>query len=64
MKNLKNKLNAEKNKAVGAVKETAGRIVGNPNLEAEGTRDRAKGHIQNAVENIKDAARSAVKKST
>lgn len=63
MKNIKNKLNAEKNKTVGAVKETAGKIVGNPKLEAEGTRDRAKGHIQSAVESIKDVGRSAVKKS-
>jgi uncharacterized protein YjbJ (UPF0337 family) len=63
MKNLKNKLNAEKNKAVGTVKESVGKIVGNPKLEAEGTRVRAKGHFQKAVENIKDAARSVAKKS-
>ena len=64
MKNYKNKLNAEKNKALGSVKESAGRITGNSRLEAEGTGQRAKGHVQSAVENVKDAAKSAFKKSS
>ncbi|MGZ3649495.1 MAG: CsbD family protein [Bdellovibrionota bacterium] len=63
MKSMKNKMNAEKNKVVGAMKEGAGRITGNSKLEAEGTRERAKGHIQSAAENIKDAAKHAMKKT-
>ncbi|MGZ3711677.1 MAG: CsbD family protein [Bdellovibrionota bacterium] len=63
MKNIKKKLNAEKNKVVGAVKENAGRVVGNSKLEAEGARDRAKGNVQSAVENIKDAAKTPFKKA-
>lgn len=58
MKSMKNKMKAEKNKIVGAVKEGAGKMVGNPRLEAEGSRERAKGQVQSAVENIKDAARN------
>ncbi len=63
MKNIENKLNAEKNKIVGAVKESAGRIIGNTKLEAEGTRVRTKGNLQSAVANLKDAAKSKLKSS-
>jgi uncharacterized protein YjbJ (UPF0337 family) len=49
------------NQAKGAVKEAAGKIVGDAKLEAEGKADKAKGKIQNAVGGAKDAARDALK---
>lgn len=38
---------------VGKVKETAGRAVGNPDLETEGTAQKAEGKIQQKVGDIK-----------
>ena len=58
---MKNKINAETNKLVGAVKEKVGEIVGNPNLKEEGKRDQVKGNVQSAVESVKDAAKAAIK---
>jgi uncharacterized protein YjbJ (UPF0337 family) len=41
--------------AEGAVKETAGKIVGDAKLTADGKSDKAEGKIQNAVGGLKDA---------
>lgn len=41
----------------GKVKETAGRAGDDPALEAEGQGDQAKGHMKQAGEKIKDAAK-------
>lgn len=59
---MKKKIAAETNKAVGAVKEQAGKLVGNTRLENEGKREQVKGNLQNAVEGIKGAVKSATKK--
>jgi uncharacterized protein YjbJ (UPF0337 family) len=48
-------------KAKGAIKETAGKVSGDKELEAEGKVDKAKGDIHNAVGNVKDAARKLSK---
>ncbi len=61
MKSIKNKINAEKNIAVGTAKQKVGDLVGNQKLKDEGTRDRVKGNVQNAVEGVKKAAREALK---
>ncbi|MEO6004814.1 MAG: CsbD family protein [Opitutus sp.] len=37
----------------GRAKEVAGRAVGNPNLQDEGTADRAAGKIQNKTGDVK-----------
>lgn len=37
----------------GRVKETAGRAVGNPNLQDEGTADRAEGKVQKKTGDVK-----------
>ena len=39
----------------GAIKETAGRGLGDAKLTAEGKSDKAKGKVQNAVGGLKDA---------
>jgi uncharacterized protein YjbJ (UPF0337 family) len=44
-------------KAKGAIKETAGKVTGDKQLESEGKVDKAKGDIHNAAGNVKDAAR-------
>ena len=44
-------------KAKGAVKDAAGKMTGDKNLEAEGKVDKAKGEARKAVGDVKDAAR-------
>jgi uncharacterized protein YjbJ (UPF0337 family) len=44
-------------KAKGAIKETAGKVTGDKQLEPEGKVDKAKGDLHNAAGNVKDAAR-------
>ena len=43
-------------KVEGSVKEAAGKLVGNPTLEAEGKGDKAAGAGHEAAGDIKDAA--------
>jgi len=59
---MKNKINAETNKAVGSVKEQAGKMVGNKRLENEGKADQVKGNLQNAASGVKGAVKAALKK--
>ena len=49
-------------KAKGAIKETAGKVSGDKELESEGKVDKAKGDVHNAAGNLKDAARDLSKK--
>ena len=44
-------------KAKGGIKETAGKITGDKELQSEGKLDKAKGDVHNAVGDVKDAAR-------
>lgn len=46
----------------GKVKETAGRASDDPELEAEGRGDQAKGHAKQAGEKVKDAAKDVLGK--
>ncbi len=48
-------------KAKGTIKETAGKVTGDRELESEGKVDKAKGDIHNAAGNVKDAARDLKK---
>ncbi len=41
--------------AKGAIKDATGKILGNPELEAEGKGDKIEGAVQNAVGRGKDA---------
>ena len=43
--------------AKGAVKEAAGRVLGDKKLEADGNADKAAGKVQNAIGGLKDAVR-------
>jgi len=46
-------------KAKGAVKDAAGKITGDKEMQAEGKVDKAKGEAHRAAGDIKDAARDA-----
>ncbi len=43
--------------AKGAVKEAAGRVLGDKKLETDGKADQAAGRVQNAIGGLKDAVR-------
>jgi uncharacterized protein YjbJ (UPF0337 family) len=45
----------------GAMKEAAGKVMGDEKLKAEGKMDKAEGKIRNAVGGMKDAVRDATK---
>jgi uncharacterized protein YjbJ (UPF0337 family) len=45
----------------GAVKEAAGKIMGDEKLKAEGKMDKMEGKVRNAVGGMKDAVRDADK---
>lgn len=46
-------------KAKGAIKDTAGKMMGDKKLQAEGKVDKAKGAAHNVAGDVKDAARDA-----
>jgi uncharacterized protein YjbJ (UPF0337 family) len=49
--------------AKGAVKETTGKAVGNPNLRDEGTLDKAAGKAQATYGDAKEKVKSAIDKA-
>ena len=48
-------------KVKGAIKDTAGKVTGDKDLEAEGKLDKAKGSAHNVAGDVKDAFRDATK---
>ena len=46
-------------KAKGAIKQGAGKVSGDKELESEGKADKAKGDMHRAAGSVKDAARNA-----
>jgi uncharacterized protein YjbJ (UPF0337 family) len=49
-------------KAKGAIKDAAGKVTGDKELQAEGKFDKAKGSAHNAAGDVKDALRDASKR--
>lgn len=49
------KFEAKADEVKGRIKETAGRATDDEDLEAEGTAERVKGNLKQAVEKVKDA---------
>ena len=49
-------------KAKGAIKDAAGKVTGDKELQAEGKLDKAKGAAHNAEGDAKDALRNATKR--
>jgi uncharacterized protein YjbJ (UPF0337 family) len=67
---LKNEVTKDKehvkgaaDKTKGAVKDAAGKVTGDQELQAEGKIDKAKGAAHNVAGNVKDAARDASKET-
>jgi uncharacterized protein YjbJ (UPF0337 family) len=50
-------------KVTGAIKEKVGQATGDRDTEAEGTAEKAEGHVRGAVGKAKDAVREVVGKS-
>ena len=50
-------------KAKGAIKDTAGKMMDDKKLQAEGKLDKAKGAAHNMAGDVKDAARDAAKQA-
>ncbi len=48
--------------AKGAIKEAAGKLLGDSKLVAEGKSDKVEGKVQNAIGGLKDTVRDALKK--
>jgi uncharacterized protein YjbJ (UPF0337 family) len=48
-------------KAKGAIKDAAGKVTGDKELQTEGKLDKAKGSVHNAAGDVKDALRNASK---
>ena len=46
-------------KVKGAIKDTAGKVIGDKELQSEGKMDKAKGSAHNAAGDVKDAVRKA-----
>jgi uncharacterized protein YjbJ (UPF0337 family) len=57
----KDRIKGTGKKAAGSVKETAGKVTGDTELEAKGTAEKTAGKVQNAAGGLKDAARDAIK---
>ena len=53
----KDRIKGSAEQAKGAVKETAGKILGDKKLETDGKTDKVAGKVQNAIGGIKDAVR-------
>ena len=63
MSSTTDKIKGMANEAAGAVKQSAGKAVGNPNLEVKGTLQKGKGEAQQAVGKAKDAAKKVIDKA-
>jgi len=48
-------------KVKGAIKDTAGKVMGDEKMQAEGKMDKAKGAAHNAAGDAKDTARDATR---
>ena len=49
-------------KATGTIKEKAGQMTGDRDMEAEGKMDKAEGRVRSAVGHAKDAAKEIIGK--
>ena len=53
----KDRVKGSAEQAKGAVKETAGKILGDKKLETDGKTDKVAGQVQNAIGGLKDTIR-------
>lgn len=60
MSSTTDKIKGVANEVAGAVKEAAGKAVGNEKLQAEGIGQQVRGKVQTAVGDAKDAVKKVV----
>jgi uncharacterized protein YjbJ (UPF0337 family) len=60
----KDRIEGKVDKAKGYIKDKAGEILNDPDLEAEGEADRVKGEIKDTVGKAKDKVREVVDEAT
>ena len=58
----KHQVEGRVDQAAGKLKEVAGRVVGNEELEAKGLADQAKGKVQSTYGDAKEDAKDSAKK--
>ncbi|HTN61794.1 MAG TPA: CsbD family protein [Devosia sp.] len=58
----KDQIDGAGKQAKGAIKDAVGGLTGNAKMQAEGKMDKAKGHVQSKVGDVKEKARDALKK--
>jgi uncharacterized protein YjbJ (UPF0337 family) len=51
----KDRIEGSAKQGKGAIKEAAGKVLGDAKLNAEGKREKAEGKVQNAVGGLKDS---------
>ena len=56
----KDRIEGKKEQAKGFIKDKAGKLTNDPDLEAEGKVERAAGKIQEGVGKVKDKARDVI----
>jgi len=59
----KDRIHGAADQAKGAMKQTAGKVMGDPKLKAEGTADKIKGKVESAIGGAKDAMREQMNKA-
>ena len=57
----KDRVDGAGQKAMGSIKEAAGKVTGDAKLQAEGKADKAAGSVKNAIGGAKDAVRDATR---
>ena len=57
-----NRIKGAAKKAVGSIKEAAGKMTGNPKLRGKGAVEKAFGSVQNAVGRAQDKIGDAIKR--
>jgi uncharacterized protein YjbJ (UPF0337 family) len=55
-------MSGKTDKVKGRIKEAAGALTGNDKLREEGKKDQAVGEVKEAVQNVADKVKNAVKK--
>lgn len=58
----KDRIEGSLKQAGGAIKEGAGKVLGDQKLKTEGAAERVSGKIQNAVGGVKDSVRESTRK--
>jgi uncharacterized protein YjbJ (UPF0337 family) len=59
----KDRIHGAADQAKGAMKQAAGKAMGDPKLKTEGAADKVKGKVESAIGGAKDAMRDQMKRA-